>query len=52
MTTRTVSGRTYTFGYDYENRLTSVSGAATAGFVYYEGGNHVKDAVVSIIDPG
>lgn len=27
MTTRTASGSTYTFGYDYENRLTSISGA-------------------------
>lgn len=30
MTTRTASGSTYTLGYDAENRLTSVSGAATA----------------------
>jgi len=30
MTTRTVTGSTYTLGYDAENRLTSVSGVATA----------------------
>jgi len=45
MTTRTASGSTYTFGYDYENRLTSVSGAATASFVYDGDGNRVKSVV-------
>ncbi len=34
MTSRTVSGQSYTLGYDAENRMTSVSGAATASFVY------------------
>ena len=45
MTTRTVSGSTYTLGYDYENRLTSVSGAATATFTYDGDGNRVKSIV-------
>jgi len=47
MTTRTVSGSTYTLGYDAENRLISVSGAATAGFVYDGDGNRVKSVVGS-----
>jgi len=34
MTSRTVSGQSYTLGYDAENQMTSVSGAATASFVY------------------
>ena len=42
MTTRTASGSTYMLGYDVENRLTSVSGAATAGFVYDGDGKRVK----------
>ncbi len=47
MTTRTVSGSTYTLGYDYENRLTSVSGAATATFTFDGDGNRVKSVVGS-----
>ena len=36
---------TYNLGYDAENRLTSVSGAATATFVYDGDGNRVKATV-------
>ncbi|MCB0184269.1 MAG: hypothetical protein KDE31_08395, partial [Caldilineaceae bacterium] len=32
----------YTFGYDAENRLVSVSGGATASFVYDGDNNRVK----------
>jgi YD repeat-containing protein len=41
-TTRTVSGSSYTLGYDAENRLISVTGAATATFWYDGDGNQVK----------
>ena len=47
MTTRTVSGSTYTLGYDEEYRLTSVSGAATATFTYDGDGNRVKSVIGS-----
>ena len=45
MTTRIVGTSTYTLGYDYENQLTSVSGAASATFVYDGDGNRVKATV-------
>ena len=45
MTMRSALGNTYTFGYDYENRLTSVSGAATATFTYDGDGNRVKSVL-------
>ena len=38
-------GQHYTLGYDAENRLTSVSGAATAAFTYDGDGNRVKSVV-------
>ena len=37
--TRNVSGSSYTLGYDTENRLVSVTGAATATFYYDGDGN-------------
>jgi RHS repeat-associated protein len=42
MTTRKVGSNTYTLTYDAENRLTSVSGAASATFVYDGDGNRIK----------
>ena len=45
MTTRTASGSTYTLGYDAENRLSSVSGAATATFTFDGDGNRVKSVI-------
>ena len=45
MTTRTNGGQTYTLGYDAENRLTSVSGAATASFTYDGDGRQVLATV-------
>ena len=42
--TRNVSGSSYTLGYDAENRLVSVSGAATATFYYDGDGNRVKSS--------
>ena len=45
MTTRTVSGSTSTLGYDEENRLISVSGAATDTFTYDGDGNRVKSII-------
>ncbi len=42
---RTVGGNTFTLHYDAENRLVSVSGAATASFVYDGDGNRVKGTV-------
>jgi len=41
MTSRTVSGQSYTLGYDAENRMITVGGAATASFVYYRDGARV-----------
>jgi RHS repeat-associated protein len=50
MTTRTIeistgTLATYTLGYDAEGRLTSVSGATTAAFVYDGDGNRVKSTI-------
>jgi RHS repeat-associated protein len=45
MQTRTYGGTTYTLSYDAENRLTAVSGGATATFVYDGDGNRVKGTV-------
>ncbi len=42
---RTVGGSTYTLIYDAENRLVSVSGAATASFTYDADGNRIKSVV-------
>jgi hypothetical protein len=44
-TARTISGVTSTLTYDYENRLTSVSGGSTATFLYDANGNRVKGTV-------
>ncbi len=44
--TRNVSGSSYTLGYDAENRLVSVAGAATATFVYDGDGNRVKGEII------
>jgi YD repeat-containing protein len=38
-------GSTYNLSYDAENRLTSVSGGATASFAYDGDGNRVKGTV-------
>ena len=43
--TQRVAGNTYNLGYDAENRLTSVSGAAAATFAYDGEGNRVKATV-------
>jgi RHS repeat-associated protein len=45
MITRTVNEHTFNFGYDAENRLVSVSGAATASFVYDGDGNRVQSTI-------
>ena len=45
MTSRTVNGQTFNFGYDAENRLVSVSGAAVASFVYDGDGNRVQSTI-------
>jgi YD repeat-containing protein len=45
MTQRVISGSTYNLTYDAENRLTGVSGAATATFVYDGDGKRVKGTV-------
>ena len=42
LTSRTTGGQTLSFTYDAENRLVSVSGAATAGFVYDYVGDHYE----------
>ena len=42
---RVVGGTTYNLGYDAENRLTTVSGGATATFVYGPDGERVKGTV-------
>lgn len=48
-TTRTIGGVSYTLTYDYENRLTSVSGGSiSASFVYDADGNRVKGTVNGI----
>ena len=43
--TRNVSGSSYTLGYDAENHLVSVTGAATATFYYDGDGNRVKGTI-------
>jgi RHS repeat-associated protein len=43
--TRNVGGSSYTLSYDAENRLVSVSGAATATFIYDGDGNRVVGTV-------
>jgi RHS repeat-associated protein len=48
-TSRTIGGTVSTFTYDYENRLTAISGGATASFVYDADGNRVKSTVGSVI---
>ncbi len=48
-TTRNIGGTVSTFTYDYENRLTVISGGATASFVYDADGNRVKSTVGSVI---
>ena len=45
MTRRTVGGQSYTLTYDAENRLVSVSGAASASFLYDGDGQRVKGTV-------
>jgi|GEM_PF-2367990 len=45
-TSRTIGGVTYTFAYDYENRLTAIAGGSvTASFIYDAEGNRVKGTV-------
>ena len=44
-TTHVVGGQTFTLGYDAENRLVSVSGAATASFTYDGDGRQVKAVI-------
>jgi YD repeat-containing protein len=48
VTTRVVGGAGYTLTYDAENRLTAVSGGATASFVYDGDGNRVKATVAGV----
>jgi len=48
MTSRTVSGQSYTLGYDAENRMTSVSRALSASFVYDGDGMRVKSTVAGV----
>jgi len=45
MTQRVVGGQTFNLAYDAENRLVSVTGAATASFVYDADGKQVKSVV-------
>jgi RHS repeat-associated protein len=46
MTTRTISGVTYTLTYDAENRLISVTGGNTSASFTYDGdGNRVKSSI-------
>jgi RHS repeat-associated protein len=47
MTTRNV-GTTYTYGYDVENRLTTVSGGTTASFAYDADGVRVKSTIGNV----
>ena len=54
-TSRTIGGTVSTFTYDYENRLTAISGGATASFVYDADGNRVKstaDGVTTVYIAG
>jgi len=48
VTTRVISGTTYTLGYNAENQLTSVGGGATASFVYNGDGQRVKSTVAGV----
>jgi RHS repeat-associated protein len=48
MRRRTVGGVTYNLTYDAENRLTAMSGATTASFVYDGDGNRVKGTVSGV----
>jgi RHS repeat-associated protein len=48
-TSRNIGGTVSTFTYDYENRLTAISGGAMASFVYDADGNRVKSTVGSVI---
>jgi YD repeat-containing protein len=45
MTSRINGGQTYNLGYNAENQMTSVSGAATASFLYDGDGRQVKATV-------
>jgi hypothetical protein len=45
MVRRTIGGSVYTLTYDAENRLASISGAATASFSYDGDGNRVKSVL-------
>jgi len=45
MTSRNVSGQSFTLSYDAENRLVSVTGAATATFVYDGDSKQIKSIV-------
>lgn len=45
MTQRYVNQQTYNFGYDAENHLTAVSGAAQASFGYNGDGRRVQATV-------
>ena len=48
-TSRTIGGTTYIFTYDYENRLTAISGGSvSASFVYDADGNRVKSTVAGV----
>lgn len=44
-TGRVISGVSSTFTYDYENRLTAISGGTTASFVYDADGTRIKSTV-------
>ncbi|MCE7981271.1 MAG: hypothetical protein DYG89_08785 [Caldilinea sp. CFX5] len=44
-TSRTIGGTVSTFTYDYENRLSFISGGVTASFVYDADGNRIKSTV-------
>ena len=48
MTSRILDGAAYLLAYDAENRMTGVSGAATATFVYDRDGNRVKGTVAGV----
>ena len=48
MTQRTVNGQTYNLSYDAENRLTGVSGASTASFIYNGNGQRVVSTVAGL----
>jgi YD repeat-containing protein len=49
LTRRTMGGQSYTLTYDAENRLVSVSGAASASFLYDGDGQRVKGSVGGVI---